>query len=157
MMLIQQKLLIQSGISGRYGRLSEFLDVPSSPCRSSSMTLEYKRTKECTMNTRLQPDRIVATIALFSLLVLSMGLVLQPPSSARAASTTNPNYLAYATTGAQALQNTYNTSNGLFKTTGWWNSANALGAIIDYTSLTGDTSYTGDIATTFSKNSVGIS
>lgn len=77
------------------------------------------------------------------------------PSPAGAVGTYNPDYLAYANAGAQVLQSWYNSSNGQFNSTGWWNSANALGAIIDYSRLTGDTAYTGDIANTFNANSSG--
>lgn len=107
------------------------------------------------MNRRLRPVLTVATITLFSLLTLNMSLALRPSAAARAADSANSNYLAYATTGAQVLQSWYNTSNGQFNTTGWWNSANALNGLIDFSRLEGNTSYTGDIATTFNANSSG--
>src|SRR5579859_604308 len=65
------------------------------------------------------------------------------------------NYKAYAGASMSALQGWYNSSTGLFTTTGWWNSANALEAVIDYSALTNTTTYTSDISTTFAKNSSG--
>lgn len=77
-----------------------------------------------------------------------------PRSPARAAGATNLDFLTYANTGAQVLQGWYSTSNGLWDSS-WWHSANELGAIIDYSRLSGNTAYTGDIATTFNDNSSG--
>jgi len=64
-------------------------------------------------------------------------------------------YRAYADAAAATLQGWYNSSNGQFNTTGWWNSANALGAIIDYSARTGTTAYTGDISTSYNTNASG--
>lgn len=54
--------------------------------------------------------------------------------------------------GATALMMDYNFSNGLWRTTGWWNSANALTALLDYSKQTGSTTYRYAIANTFDKN-----
>lgn len=64
-------------------------------------------------------------------------------------------FLGYADLTAAALQKYYDSSNGLFSTTGWWNSANALTAMIDYMRVAGSKTYLGDISTTFDKNSSG--
>jgi len=62
---------------------------------------------------------------------------------------TDPDYRTCAKAGAGALQRWYNPATGLWRGTGWWNSANALTAVIRYTKLTGDGSHAGVIATTF--------
>jgi predicted alpha-1,6-mannanase (GH76 family) len=60
-----------------------------------------------------------------------------------------PGYRAYATAGITTLQRWYVPSTGLWATTGWWNAANALTAVIEYTQRTGDRRYAGVIETTF--------
>jgi len=51
---------------------------------------------------------------------------------------------------ASVLQGWYNSKSGTWNTTGWWNSANCLNAIIDYTARSKDTAYVNDIANTYS-------
>ncbi|HSR84015.1 MAG TPA: glycoside hydrolase family 76 protein [Streptosporangiaceae bacterium] len=50
-------------------------------------------------------------------------------------------YRAYAAAGVAALQRWYRPWTGRWRTTGWWNAANALTAVIDYTQRTGDQTY----------------
>jgi predicted alpha-1,6-mannanase (GH76 family) len=61
----------------------------------------------------------------------------------------DPDFLPCATAGTGALQRWYDQSTGQWTSTGWWNAANALTAVIRYTRLTGDDSHGGCIAATF--------
>ena len=62
------------------------------------------------------------------------------------------NYRARADAGIAALQSFYNSGTGLWNTTGWWNSANALETTIDYCVHTNTTTYCSNIANTFDKH-----
>jgi predicted alpha-1,6-mannanase (GH76 family) len=58
---------------------------------------------------------------------------------------------ATAAAGMAALQIFYSSSTGLWKTTGWWNSANALETTIDYSMVTNTDTYRSVISNTFEK------
>jgi predicted alpha-1,6-mannanase (GH76 family) len=60
-----------------------------------------------------------------------------------------PDYQARAAAAARALQRWYVPSTGLWKSTGWWNAANALTAVIRYAQHTGDGGHAPVVATTF--------
>lgn len=62
-----------------------------------------------------------------------------------------PDYRSAAGAGISVLQRWYSRGTGLWETTGWWNSANALTAVIDYGLCTGDESYLGVLGNTFIK------
>lgn len=64
-------------------------------------------------------------------------------------------YRAYADANIAVLQTWYDLDKGTWKTTGWWNSANALEAVIDYSVITGNKTYKPDIANTFEKHKSG--
>jgi predicted alpha-1,6-mannanase (GH76 family) len=61
-------------------------------------------------------------------------------------------YSAGMAAGMAALQVFYNTSTGLWNSTGWWNAANALETTIDYSVITQNRTYRRNIANTFDKN-----
>jgi predicted alpha-1,6-mannanase (GH76 family) len=65
------------------------------------------------------------------------------------------NYRAYTGAGIAALLAWYNRATGLWESTGWWNSANALEAVIDCSLRTKTTTYQDIISTTFEKNKRG--
>jgi len=60
-------------------------------------------------------------------------------------------YRAWAGQAVGALQRWYNPRTGLWKTAGWWNSANALTAVIQYSQRTGEREYRCVIETTFGR------
>jgi predicted alpha-1,6-mannanase (GH76 family) len=68
---------------------------------------------------------------------------------ARVGPMTAPDYQARAAAAAAALQRWYVPRTGLWKSTGWWNAANALTAVIGYIAHTGDASRRPVLATTF--------
>ncbi len=60
-----------------------------------------------------------------------------------------PDYRAYAAAGMEALQRWYSRWTGCWRTTGWWNCANVLTAVIGYSQRTGDQRYLGVVERTF--------
>jgi len=73
--------------------------------------------------------------------------------------TASPSYSQRATYGVQALQGWYVQSSGLYqKPTDWWNSANAITVLVDYSRATHTTQYLSAVANTFQKasNAYGI-
>ncbi len=60
-----------------------------------------------------------------------------------------PDYQARAAAAIRALQRWYRPRTGLWKSTGWWNAANALTAVIGYARHTGDDRHAQVVATTF--------
>jgi predicted alpha-1,6-mannanase (GH76 family) len=60
-----------------------------------------------------------------------------------------PDYRAYAAAGVEALQRWYNRWTGQWRSTNWWNAANALTAVIAYTQRTGDQTHFRVVERTF--------
>ena len=88
-----------------------------------------------------------------------MGSVDQEPHAAgtpAAAEGKGPDYRGAASAGVGVLQRWYSRRTGLWQTTGWWNSANALTAVIRYSQSTGDQSYLGVVENTFIKAQRGF-
>src|SRR6201999_2806402 len=59
-------------------------------------------------------------------------------------------YRQRAALGIAHLQSWYDPATGLYKTTGWWNSANAITTLAQYTLATGDKQYSSVFPNTLS-------
>src|ERR1700733_4932772 len=74
--------------------------------------------------------------------------------SRNAATSATPTYSQEATYGIHTLQGWYVQSSGLYqKPTDWWNSANAITVLVDYSRATHTTQYLSAVANTFGKAS----
>ena len=58
-------------------------------------------------------------------------------------------YLQQSTQAVERLQAWYTPATGLYRTTGWWNSANALTVLIDYARVSNSSQYNSVLANTF--------
>lgn len=65
------------------------------------------------------------------------------------ADATQPDYSSCAAAAAAGLQRWYCRWTGRWRTTGWWNAANALTVVVDYTQRSGEQSYAPVIYRTF--------
>lgn len=78
------------------------------------------------------------------------------PGASAAADGGQPDYRGAARAGIGVLQRWYSRRTGLWRSTGWWNSANALTAVIRYSRSTGDRSHLGVAANTFTRAQRGF-
>jgi len=69
--------------------------------------------------------------------------------SAQCVSAQSPSYLEEARLGVEKLQSWYNWSTGLWRTTNWWNAANATTVLVNYSTLSGSTDYLTAVENTF--------
>lgn len=78
---------------------------------------------------------------------------LLPVAAAFAAPQTapSPTYQKRAALAVKALQSWYNKRTGLYRTTGWWNSANAITTLADYEKAAGTTKFNHVFQNTFRK------
>ncbi len=58
-------------------------------------------------------------------------------------------YLRNASNAVLTLQTWYDSTTGLYKTTGWWNSANAIAVVVDYARVSKSTEYNPVFTNTF--------
>ncbi len=84
--------------------------------------------------------------------VLASLLLLTIPSAALLAQEA----LLRVRAGIESLQNWYDTPTGLYQSTGWWNSANAITVLVDSMRATGDRQYTPALANTFLQAQIAI-
>lgn len=82
----------------------------------------------------------------FGTWVARMSLLRAPAS---VAATNKATYTEYTITALEALQNWYNEEEGLWNTTGWWNSANCLTVLGDFSALEADDTHWMDIEDKF--------
>jgi predicted alpha-1,6-mannanase (GH76 family) len=81
-----------------------------------------------------------------------MGSVSKEPhvsGTPAAAESSRADYRSAARAGIGVLHHWYSRRTGLWETTGWWNNANVLTAMIRYSLCTGDRSYLGVVENTF--------
>ena len=64
-------------------------------------------------------------------------------------------FLADSAAGLRTLQTWYVRETGLWRTTGWWNAANAVTVLVRYSKLSGSSEFRPAIANTFKRNSPG--
>jgi predicted alpha-1,6-mannanase (GH76 family) len=89
-------------------------------------------------------------LLLFGILLLPCSGWTQPTASDSKRAT---DFLAESAAGLKALQTSYVEETGLWKTTGWWNAANALTVLVDYSKLSDTPDFRPTIANTFERNS----
>jgi predicted alpha-1,6-mannanase (GH76 family) len=101
------------------------------------------------MPPRLQGDRKLPEFRRRIKLVSLAALLLCTGMAAFSAPDSDGGRLQQARQGVAALQQWYDAAQGTYRTTGWWNSANALTALIDYARLGKSNEYNFLIANTF--------
>ncbi|MDE3067578.1 MAG: glycoside hydrolase family 76 protein [Verrucomicrobiota bacterium] len=87
--------------------------------------------------------------------ILALLASLTIPVCGQGAVVPGDDFNANTATAVLALQRWYDTTNGLWNTTGWWNSANCVDALEDDIAANDDTNYLATLQNTFSLNSGG--
>lgn len=89
-------------------------------------------------------------------LALTLATTLVGHSQQLLESTPRDQALHRAELGVQALQRWYVPGTGLYRTTGWWNSANAITAIIDSMRASGSRQYVATLANTYTQAQIRV-
>jgi len=95
-------------------------------------------------------SRLIPIGVMFGLLLLSSASRAQntPPDANRAAE-----FAVHSAAGLKGLQSWYAEDTGLWKTTNWWNAANAVTMIVNYSKLSDSPDFRAILANTFQRNS----
>jgi predicted alpha-1,6-mannanase (GH76 family) len=94
--------------------------------------------------------RFVAVASIASIFIGCISLASAADKVGTISPTASPSQMQRAASGIQTLQSWYDSTTGLYKTTGWWNSANATTVLVDYARLSQSTQYNPLLANTFS-------
>jgi predicted alpha-1,6-mannanase (GH76 family) len=94
------------------------------------------------------PSKVLKPALLFALALLS-GCAPSPARNTQSAPPLGSVYLQNSKDAVQTLQTWYDPSTGLYKTTGWWNSANSITVLADYARVSKSTEYNSVFANTF--------
>jgi predicted alpha-1,6-mannanase (GH76 family) len=89
-------------------------------------------------------------------LTLSLMMLLALRTFGEAPDTSQKEARQRAELGVEALQRWYVPRTGLYRTTGWWNSANAITAVTDFMRATGKKKYTGVMKNTFAQAQITV-
>jgi predicted alpha-1,6-mannanase (GH76 family) len=108
-----------------------------------------------TPSVNLQRAKVITNKILFAILLLFVVLPKTSAASSSVEAGKPKSYQQAVDAAVIALQRWYDPERGTWKTTGWWNSANALEAVIDTMALTRDRRYLDTVATTFEKHRAG--
>jgi len=106
------------------------------------------RNESCAWNAALR------ALCVVFMAVCCLGASPARTGSATGATASTPGYSQRAAYGIQTLQGWYLQNSGLYqKPTDWWNSANAITVLVDYSRTTGATQYLSAVTNTFEKAS----
>ncbi len=89
------------------------------------------------------------------LVVLVSGVGARAAGAGQGSHEPGSSMVAQARLAADALQKDFDPQTGLWKSDGWWNSANSLTAMVDLSRATHSTEYVGDIEKTYAANAGG--